>query len=392
MTMPLPTTMPAPVPTGPAETPSGGSARAGRAVPSAPDAPASGGGEFDDAVAAALLAVLGGALPTVAGVATATSADGAPASVTRGRMTATPATTGPLPGPATGTPTTVPTTTLPTTATATPTPAAPAGATGPAPTPPVTGTSTSATTPTPATATPQPAPAPAVPAVPAATPHAPPTPAATPNANAAQPVPIDPQPAVVSHRSQPTLADDTGRQTGPNGTLAVVPAQAPAAGQPTGAAAATGPTATPAAIPAPPHEQIAHVLGPLRHAPDGSYNLTVHLHPADLGNVDVSVSLRDGTVTMQLHADDAAARDLLRDSLGELRRELENAGLRAGELGVGAGSAGDRRGSDQRDGPDGGTRAIRIGPTAPAGGVPTDTAALRTRPLRPRSDLLDVHL
>ena len=68
----------------------------------------------------------------------------------------------------------------------------------------------------------------------------------------------------------------------------------------------------------------------------------------DLGAVQVTVDLRHGEISVQLHSGDAAARDALRDGLSDLRQQLEDQGLRAGSLEVGAGGADPRRRPDQQ--------------------------------------------
>jgi flagellar hook-length control protein FliK len=62
--------------------------------------------------------------------------------------------------------------------------------------------------------------------------------------------------------------------------------------------------------------------------------LTVHLHPADLGAVQVIATMDDGTVSLQLLAGSSATRDALRASLGALRSDLAAAGLDGTRLDV----------------------------------------------------------
>jgi flagellar hook-length control protein FliK len=68
---------------------------------------------------------------------------------------------------------------------------------------------------------------------------------------------------------------------------------------------------------------------------DGSVQrLTLHLHPADLGAVQVVATLDDGTVSLQLLAGNPSTRDALRASLGVLRHDLAAAGLDGTRLDV----------------------------------------------------------
>jgi flagellar hook-length control protein FliK len=62
--------------------------------------------------------------------------------------------------------------------------------------------------------------------------------------------------------------------------------------------------------------------------------LTLHLHPADLGAVQVVATMDDGTVSLQLLAGNPATRDALRASLGVLRSDLAAAGLDGTRLDV----------------------------------------------------------
>ena len=97
-----------------------------------------------------------------------------------------------------------------------------------------------------------------------------------------------------------------------------------------------------------PHEQILHLVTPLRLAADGTYTLTMQLHPDDLGLVTVHVEARQGVLSVHIVADHDQARDALRSSLGDLRSHLELSGVRAGDIDVG----GDRgtRSQDQARG------------------------------------------
>ena len=47
--------------------------------------------------------------------------------------------------------------------------------------------------------------------------------------------------------------------------------------------------------------------------------------------------MRHGEISVQLHTPDAAAQDALRDGLADLRRQLEEQGLRTGSMEVGSG-------------------------------------------------------
>jgi flagellar hook-length control protein FliK len=91
------------------------------------------------------------------------------------------------------------------------------------------------------------------------------------------------------------------------------------------------PTPTPDSPPAPPapHAQLASMVGDLRHEPDGTYRLTLHLHPGDLGPVHVEVELRGAEIALRVVTQNESARQALQGSVSELRSELEAGGLTA---------------------------------------------------------------
>jgi hypothetical protein len=64
---------------------------------------------------------------------------------------------------------------------------------------------------------------------------------------------------------------------------------------------------------------------------DGMHRLTLRLHPADLGEVKVVMTVKDGVVDVTLSAG-AAAREALRDGSPQLRSLLELAGATTGQL------------------------------------------------------------
>jgi flagellar hook-length control protein FliK len=68
--------------------------------------------------------------------------------------------------------------------------------------------------------------------------------------------------------------------------------------------------------------------------PGAVQRLTLHLHPADLGSVQVVATLDDGTVSLQLAAGNPTTREALRASLSTLRSDLAAAGLDGARLDV----------------------------------------------------------
>jgi flagellar hook-length control protein FliK len=68
-------------------------------------------------------------------------------------------------------------------------------------------------------------------------------------------------------------------------------------------------------------------IAPLRLDADGVHRLTVNLHPADLGPVQVVAEIRNGSVSVQLSGATEAGNDALRNAMDDLRRELEQSGF-----------------------------------------------------------------
>jgi flagellar hook-length control protein FliK len=79
-------------------------------------------------------------------------------------------------------------------------------------------------------------------------------------------------------------------------------------------------------------------VSPLLRGADGGYTVQLQLHPIDLGLVQVSVEVRHGHISIQMHAANEGAREALRGGLSDLRQQLEEQGLRAGSMEVGSGS------------------------------------------------------
>lgn len=101
-------------------------------------------------------------------------------------------------------------------------------------------------------------------------------------------------------------------------------------------------TAGPAPM-AEPYRQVVNIVNPLRQLTDGDYRMTLQLHPEHLGRVEVAVSLAGGQISMQLSADNASSRQMLKDSINQLRASLESSGLSTGSLDVGAGNGGQQQ-------------------------------------------------
>lgn len=93
----------------------------------------------------------------------------------------------------------------------------------------------------------------------------------------------------------------------------------------------------------------AHDLGVAiaRRATANGEELTVHLHPAELGRVEVKIGFEDGALRATLRAETIAALDLLRRDSTDLARAIEQAGIKADS---GSFQFESRSGGNQRDG------------------------------------------
>ena len=108
----------------------------------------------------------------------------------------------------------------------------------------------------------------------------------------------------------------------------------------------------PPAAPPPPSvpEQIVSAVVPLHGRGDGRHEVTLELRPDHLGTIRVEVSVEHQTVHLTLHADEPATCRLLSAALPDLRAALADAGLTAGQVGIGlngGGGAGHRRSRPQ---------------------------------------------
>ena len=86
--------------------------------------------------------------------------------------------------------------------------------------------------------------------------------------------------------------------------------------------------------------QLATVLSPAARQADGSYQVTIHLQPEDLGAVRVDLHLEAGTVSVSLHAEGDATRDMLRQNLGSCASSSPDSGLSTGQFDVSGGTGG----------------------------------------------------
>ncbi|MEU8611874.1 flagellar hook-length control protein FliK [Actinoplanes sp. NPDC048791] len=118
---------------------------------------------------------------------------------------------------------------------------------------------------------------------------------------------------------------------------------------------------------------------PLRLDADGVHRLTVNLHPADLGPVQVVAEIRNGEINVQLSSSTDAGHESLRNALDDLRRELQQSGFGNASLDLRQGTGQDQaRQQFAFMGSNNGTRGGNGGDTAEPAPVPAETSPPRT--------------
>jgi flagellar hook-length control protein FliK len=118
-------------------------------------------------------------------------------------------------------------------------------------------------------------------------------------------------------------------------------------------------------------------LGRLRHRGDGTTELTVALHPAELGSVGITATVRDGLLTVTVACADRAAHDAVAAALPTLRHDLAAAGFTGVDVAFG----------DRGPQPDPQHNPEPGDPPHPAADHPADPAPPRpATPARPPAD------
>jgi flagellar hook-length control protein FliK len=82
-------------------------------------------------------------------------------------------------------------------------------------------------------------------------------------------------------------------------------------------------------------QQLAAQLTPIRTNGNGNYAMTLHLRPEGLGDVNIDVRLREGTIDLNFRVAAPETREMVRLSLGELKSQLDQAGVNSGQVDVG---------------------------------------------------------
>jgi hypothetical protein len=138
--------------------------------------------------------------------------------------------------------------------------------------------------------------------------------------------------------------------------------------------------------------QVAAPLLALRAGGDGSHQLIVALHPAELGPVNVHVRIEGDLLSIQLASTSDAAHDALRDALPQLRSELQSAGLGGAALSLdlaAGGSPGSGAFSDPQQAAGDPSRSSRAAPAGEFNPAPTRHRTSGDRIAGPSSSGLD---
>jgi len=136
--------------------------------------------------------------------------------------------------------------------------------------------------------------------------------------------------------------------------------------------------------------QLATVLAPAAHQPDGSYQVSIRLQPEELGVVHVELHLEAGTVNVSLHADGDTTRDMLRQNLGQLRQQMASTGLSTGSFDVSGGTGSGAEGGTNAQAQTGGTGQDQDHDSPGSAEAPETTTAAEISPLA--TGQLDVRL
>ena len=188
------------------------------------------------------------------------------------------------------------------------------------------------------------------------------------------PTPVVPATATMP---SPTVAGLTvANSIAPNPQLTSTPQAATPAGQ----------TAHYPSVPQPLAHQLAGPVLDVRASGDGSRQLSISLHPAELGPVNLHVRIEGDVMTIQLASTSESAHDAIRAALPQLRHELQSAGLAGVDVSLdfNAGNSANSGGTaDPRNG-----RAAQPNRFPPAGALP-NVPAIVNRPSAQSNSGLD---
>ncbi len=147
-------------------------------------------------------------------------------------------------------------------------------------------------------------------------------------APSAEPAHVAPRPDGATDGSARSV--DPGPQAATDVATAM-PGAGPAAPSTVAAAPGAAEARTPATSQSPLLDQVTPVLSRVVSRGDGEHRMMLKLHPADLGEVHLTVTVRGDQVDVEIAAG-AEAREVLRDGAGQLRSLLESIGRSTGQL------------------------------------------------------------
>lgn len=133
------------------------------------------------------------------------------------------------------------------------------------------------------------------------------------------------------------------------------------------------------------------VLAPVRLVAGGSHQITVALQPEGLGTVRATVTVNGSDVQVHLATDNAETRQVLAQSLPDLRQQLSLDGGRAVvvlQLGTGSSPGGDHAGTGTGTGPGAGSSTTGT----PDDQEPTASPASTGHPNGTSAQLVDLRL
>jgi flagellar hook-length control protein FliK len=116
----------------------------------------------------------------------------------------------------------------------------------------------------------------------------------------------------------------------------------------------------------------------------------VHLHPVDLGPIQVVAEIRNGDINLQLTGTTDAGTSALRDALGDLRRELEDSGFGNCTLDLRQGTAQQDQARQQYASAGYASARRDSGPSGSSGPAPAEPGTTTVR-RTPGSSRLDIH-
>ncbi|MGC8513174.1 MAG: flagellar hook-length control protein FliK [Acidimicrobiales bacterium] len=94
-------------------------------------------------------------------------------------------------------------------------------------------------------------------------------------------------------------------------------------------------------------QQMLAILSPVLNRPNGRHQISIEMHPADLGTIQATVTVQSGHVTVELSADHPGARQALGTALPDLRQQLGSGGRNA-DVFLGGGTRGGSSGNDSQ--------------------------------------------